>query len=156
MEAKPSQVYQIFIHATPEQIWDAITKPEFTTKYFYGGRVETTGEAGAPIRFRAPDSDSLWVDDDIIEAEPPRRLVHTWRALYDPELATEPPSRVTWEIEPQPGGVTRLTVLHDRLEESPRTATHVAGGWMFIISGLKTLLETGEPLTARSTGVTPP
>ena len=72
--------------------------------------------------------------------------------LYDPGMAAEPPSRVTWEIEPQPGGVCRLTVVHDGLENSPRTAEGVAGGWMFIISGLKTLLETGEPLAERSLG----
>ncbi len=111
---------------------------------------------GGSIRYHAPDGATLWADDNIIESDRPRRLVHSWHALYDPELAAEPPSRVTWEIEPQPGGVTKLTVVHDRLEASPRTAAHVAGGWMFIISGLKTLLETGAPLTPRSAGVTPP
>jgi uncharacterized protein YndB with AHSA1/START domain/DNA-binding transcriptional ArsR family regulator len=152
MTAAPSQVYQVFIKASPEQIWDAITKPEFTARYFYGSRVQTTGEAGAPIRHLAPDSDELWGDDQILESDRPRRLVHTWRSLYNEELAVEPASRITWEIEPQAGGVCRLTVIHDRLEGSPKTAAAVSGGWMFIISGLKTLLETGEPLAPRSTG----
>jgi uncharacterized protein YndB with AHSA1/START domain/DNA-binding transcriptional ArsR family regulator len=148
----PHQVYQVFIRATPEQVWQAITLPEFTARYFYGSRVETTGAAGTPIRHYAPDGTTLWGDDSILESDPPRRLVHTWRSLYDPELAAEPPSRVTWEIESQPGGVTRLTVVHDQLESSPKTAEHVSGGWSFIISGLKTLLETGQPLADRSTG----
>ena len=73
-------------------------------------------------------------------------LKHTWRALYDPETASEPFSRVTWEIEPQEGGVTKLTVVHDQLEAAPKTAESVAGGWSYVLSGLKTLLETGEPL----------
>ncbi len=152
MTDKPAQVFQVYIRATPEQIWDAITRPEFTSRYFFGSRVDTSGEAGAPIRHVAPHSDKLWGDDLVLESERPRRLVHTWRALYDEELAAEPRSRVTWEIEPQAGGVTRLTVIHDQLEGSPKTAANVSGGWMFVLSGLKTLLETGEPLSDRSIG----
>jgi uncharacterized protein YndB with AHSA1/START domain/DNA-binding transcriptional ArsR family regulator len=152
MPPVPKQVYQIFIRATPEQIWDAITRPEFTAQYFYGSRVATNAATGTPIRHYAPDGTTLWGDDSVLESDPPRRLVHSWRSLYDPELAAEPSSRVTWEIEPQPGGVTKLTVVHDELENSPQTATHVAGGWMFILSGLKTLLETGSALAERSIG----
>src|SRR5262245_49675220 len=153
MPAAPKQIYQLFIRATPEQIWDAITKPEFTARYFYGSRVETSGARGTPIRHYAPDGTTLWGDDAIIESDPPRRLVHTWSSLYDPELAAEPRSRVVWEIEPQPGGVTRLTVIHDELDDSPKTAEHVSGGWMFILSGLKTLIETNTVLAGRSAGV---
>ena len=150
--APTTQVYQVFIAAPQQMVWDALVKPEFTGRYFYGSLVDTTGEAGAPIRHFAPDGETLWGDDVITESDPPRRLVHTWRSLYDPELAAEEPSRVTWELEEQPGGVTRLTVIHDRLEGAPKTATSVSGGWMFVISGLKTLLETGKPLSERSTG----
>ena len=82
----------------------------------------------------------------MLEFDPPRRLVHEWRSLYDPELAAEEASRVTWEIEPQDGGYSLLTVMHDQLEGAPKTAESVAGGWMCVLSGLKTLLETGEPL----------
>jgi uncharacterized protein YndB with AHSA1/START domain/DNA-binding transcriptional ArsR family regulator len=146
MAAKPEQVYQIFIKATPERIWDAVTKPEFTSAYFHGARVETNGETGSPIRYYSPDRSSLWGDDTILESNRPRRLVVTWRSLYDAELAAEPPSRVTWEIEPQEGGFSRLTVTHDQLEGAPKTAEHVSGGWMFILSGMKTFLETGQPL----------
>jgi uncharacterized protein YndB with AHSA1/START domain len=153
MAEGPKHVYQVFIKARPEQIWDAITKPEFTARYFFGSRVQTTGEANSPIRHFAAHSDELWGDDRILAADRPHRLVHTWRSLYEAELAAEPPSRVTWEIEAQPGGVSRLTVIHDQLEQSPKTAASVSGGWMFVISGLKTLLETGKPLSERSVGV---
>ena len=146
MTVRPRQVYQVYIKATADQVWDAITKPEFTAKYFYGARVETTGEAGSPMRYYSPDRSAVWSDETIIESERPTRLVVGWRSLYDPELAAEERSRVTWEIEQQEGGVVRLTVIHDQLEGAPKTAESVSGGWMFILSGLKTVIETGEPL----------
>lgn len=143
--AKTVQVYQVFIKASPEAIWEAITSPEFTQRYFYGARITAT-----PERYRSLGPDrSDWGDDPVYEFDPPRRLVHGWRSLWDPELAGEPESRVTWEVEPQDGGVFLLTVTHDRLEGAPKTAEAVAGpGWMRVLSGLKTLLETGEPLIA--------
>ena len=146
MTEQATQVYAVFIRATPEQVWEAITKPEFTTRYFHGTRIESTFEPGAPYLSLAADSDETLVDGEVLESDPPRMLKHTWRALYDPETASEPFSRVTWEIEPQEGGVTKLTVTHDQLEAAPKTAASVAGGWSFVLSGLKTLLETGEPL----------
>ena len=150
--APPRQIYMIYIRATPQQVWDAIVKPEYTSQYFFGSRVQTSARAGEPIRHVAPDGTTLWGDDAVLESDPPRRLVHTWQPLYDAELQAEPPSRVTWDIEPQPGGVTRVTVTHDQLEHSPKTASHVNGGWMFILSSMKTLLETARPLTDRSAG----
>lgn len=143
VQAQTVQVYQMFIRATPERIWEAITSPEFTEKYFYGARISTTDTRRVAL---APDGSS-WGDDATIEYDPPRRLVHEWRSLYDPELAGEEASRVTWEIEPGEDGVSLLTLVHDRLEGAPKTAESVAGpGWMRVLSGLKTLLETGEPL----------
>ena len=142
MTASATQVYSVFIKATPEQIWEAITNPEFTEKYFYASRVEL---ANGRRRAFGPEG-QLWGDEAILEEDPPRRLVHGWRALYDPELADEATSRVTWQIDEQEGGLSRLTVTHDQLEGAPRTAESVAGGWMYVLSGLKTLLETGEPL----------
>src|SRR5207253_7247153 len=89
----------------------------------------------------------LWGDEAILEEDPPRKLVHQWRSMYDPELAAEETSRVSWEIEPGDDGVSLLTVVHDQLEGAPKTAASVAGvGWMYVLSGLKTLLETGEGL----------
>jgi uncharacterized protein YndB with AHSA1/START domain len=135
-------VYQVFIKATPEQIWDAITKPEFTQKYFYGARISATADGYSSL---GPDG-SVWGDDAVYEFDPPRKLSHGWRSLYDPALAAEEVSRVTWEIEAGDDGVSMLTVVHDRLEGAPKTAASVSGGWMRVLSGLKTLLETGEPL----------
>ncbi len=143
MTQTTTQVYQVFIKATPEQIWDAITKPEFTERYFYGQRIENTGER----RTWDNANGELVSEDSVLEYEPPRRLVHGWRSLYDPEMAEEDESRVTWEIEQRDGGLCLLTVVHDQLEGAPKTAESVAGpGWMLVLSGLKTLLETGKPL----------
>jgi len=139
------QVYQLFIKATPEAIWEAITKPEFTTKYFHGARIEVTPERR---RTFSPDGSDDWGEGAVTEFDPPRKLVHEWRSAYNEELAVEEPSRVTWEIEPQEGDLSLLTVVHDRLEGAPKTAASVAGpGWMMVLSGLKTLLETGQPLS---------
>jgi uncharacterized protein YndB with AHSA1/START domain len=146
MTETTTQVYQVFIKASPEQIWDAITKPEFTTRYFFGSAVDSTFEPGAPFLSWTADRSQKLVDGEVLESDPPRVLRHTWRALYDEETAAEPHSRVSWELEAQEGGVTRVTVVHDRLEEAPKTALSVAGGWMYVLSGLKTLLETGKPL----------
>ena len=146
-EMQTTQVYQLFIKATPEAIWEAITKPEFTAKYFHGSLVESTFVPGEPYHGYSPDRSQLWVDGEVLASDPPRKLQHTWRSLYDEETAAEPHSRVTWEIEPQGGGFAKLTVVHDQLDQSPKTAASVSGaGWMIVLSGLKTLLETGEPL----------
>jgi uncharacterized protein YndB with AHSA1/START domain len=139
-----TQVYQVFIKASPEKIWEAITTPGFTTRYFHTARIEVTSERYIS---HGPDG-ATWGDGPVFEFDPPRRLVHEWRSLYDPDMAREQPSRVTWEIEPQEGGYCKLTLTHDRLGEAPKTAVSVSGsGWMFVLSGLKTLMETGASLT---------
>jgi uncharacterized protein YndB with AHSA1/START domain len=138
-----TQIYQVFIKASPEKIWDAITQPDQTSRYFHGARITNTAERHISY---GPDG-STWGDGPVLEFDPPRRLVHEWRSLYDEDLAAEQPSRVIWEIEPQAGGYCKLTVTHDRLEGAPKTAASVSGpGWMFVLSGLKTVLETGESL----------
>ena len=144
--ALATQVYQVFIKASPDQIWDAITKPEFTLQYFHGTRAAHELRPGGAYLTLAGDCDDVLVDGEVLEVDAPRRFVHTWRALYDPDMGAEEPSRVTWEIAAQDGGVAKLSVVHDQLEHAPKTAENVAGGWMYILSGLKTLLETGEPL----------
>ena len=140
--AQTTQVYQLFIKATPEAIWEAITTPEFTSRYFHGVTIETT-----PDERRSFQNGELKNVAEVLEYDPPRRLVHSWCSYYDRELAAEEPSRVTWELEPQEGDYSLVTVTHDRLEGAPRTAENVSGtGWMMVLSGLKTLLETGQPL----------
>lgn len=142
-----TQVYQVLIRASAQRIWDAITTPEFTSRYFHGARVETTGVTGTPFRYYAPDGTTLWGDEVIEEADPPHKLVVPWRSLYDPDMAAEPRSRVSWLIEEQGHGVCLLTAVHDRLENSPKTARSIGGiGWLTVVDGLKTLLETGQPL----------
>ncbi len=143
----PPQTYHLFLRATPDRIWQAILSPRDSPGYLFGAAVETTGEPGTPFRYRSPDGTQLWGDDTVLEAQPPHRLVISYRALYRPDLAAEAPSRVTWQIEPGTDGVSLLTVVHDRLAASPLTAARVAGpGWMRVLSGLKTLIETGTSL----------
>lgn len=142
--AVPAQVFHVFIKATPEAIWEAITSPDWSERYFYGARITVTPDAYVSL---GPDGTD-WGGSRTIEFDPPRRLVHGWRSLYDPELAGESESRVTWEITPGEDGVCLLTVTHDRLDGAAGTARSVAGpGWMRVLSGLKTLLETGEPMS---------
>jgi uncharacterized protein YndB with AHSA1/START domain len=155
-----TQVYRVFIKATPQAIWDAITSPEWTQKYGYGGRAEYDLRPGGAYRALAPESmlamgaPEVVVDGEVVEADPPRKLVQTWRPLWDPELIAEGHKRLTWEIVDAGDGITALTVTHE-LEDAPKTAAQVAGttegaagggGWSWVLSDLKTLLETGKPL----------
>ena len=137
-----TQVHRIFIKAAPEAIWEAITKPEFTRRYFYGSSIDTTTQPGSPCVYRS--TDAPLVDGEVLESDPNHRFVITWRSLYHPPSVDEPASRVTWLIEPQEGGHCCLTVIHDRLDSSPNTAKNVGAAWMFVLSGLKTVVETGE------------
>ena len=155
-----TQVYRVYIKATPEAIWDAITKPEWSQRYGYGGSVEYdlrpggTYRAHASEEFLAHGSPEIVIDGEVVEADPPRKLVQTWRMLMDPEMKAEGFTRLTYEINPADGGVTSLTVTHD-LTGAPKLASLLAGeheaqgaggGWNWVLSGLKTLLETGAPL----------
>jgi uncharacterized protein YndB with AHSA1/START domain len=155
-----TQVYRVYIKATPEAIWEAITKPEWSDRYGYGGRVEYDLRPGGAYRalanaamreFGAPE---VILDGEVVEANPPRRLVQTWRMLMDESLAAEGFTRLTWELDPIPGGATRLTVTHD-LSRAPKLAVLVSGGhendgqgagggWSWVLSDLKTVLETGQ------------
>jgi uncharacterized protein YndB with AHSA1/START domain len=153
-----TQVYRVFIKATPEAIWEAITKPDWTERYGYRGRSDYDLRPGGSFRTVAsPEMLALGMaeqllDGEVIEADPPRRLVQTWRVLWDPEMTAEGFTRLTWEIEPGDAGITTLTVTHE-LEGAPKVAAQVSGqvpeaggGWSWILSDLKTLLETGTSL----------
>ncbi len=158
--AVTTQVYRVYIKASPQAIWDAITKPEWTQRYGYRGIVEFDAlEPGARYRILTPPEmqaaglPEVVVDGEIVETDEPRRLVQTWRALWSEDVAAETPTRVTYDIEEDDGGVTRLTVTHE-LEGAPIHAAQVGmsdariqeggGGWPMILSDLKTLLETGS------------
>jgi len=162
-----TQVYRVYIKATPEAIWDAITKPEWTERYGYGGLAtydlrpggvatqaasENMKQAAAAKGFGVPDT---IVDGEVLEVDPPKRLVQTWRMLMDPEIAAEGFTRLTYEIEEAPGGISKLTVTHE-LEGKPKLQLMVSGnmgemaggGWPWILSDLKTLLESGSSLVS--------
>jgi DNA-binding transcriptional ArsR family regulator len=142
-DAKLLQVYEIYIRTTPEKLWQGLIDPALTRKYFFGTAYQSPPVTGSPYVSAMPDG-SVAVDGMIIEADPPRKLVQTWHVCYDPEMAKEL-SRVTWLIE-QRGTSCKLTATHE-LESAPLTAKHVGNeGWIVILSGLKTLLETGETL----------
>jgi uncharacterized protein YndB with AHSA1/START domain len=156
-----TQVYRVYIKATPEAIWDAITKPEWTRRFGYGGDAEYDLRPGGAYRgiasaeMQEQGAPEVAVDGEVIECDPPRRLVQTWRMLMDSEMAGEGPTRLTYEISESRPGLSKLTLIHE-LENAPITAALLAGeqedrgaggGWSFVLSSLKTVLETGEDLT---------
>jgi uncharacterized protein YndB with AHSA1/START domain len=154
-----TQVYEVYIKASPRAIWDAITSPEWTVKYGYQGAVEYELRPGGAYHAHAtPELLAMGVPDVVIdgvveEADPPRRLVHTYRFLFPEEMKAEGFTRVTWEIEKVAAGFSRLTVTHE-LEGAPMMAGMVAskfseegtGGWAWILSDMKSLLETGRSM----------
>ncbi len=141
----PHHVASIYIRATPEAIWRALTESEFTTQYYYGNTVESDWQPGSTYRYR--DHGELAIEGQVLESDKPTRLVTTFTACWDEAAKAEGASRVTFEIEDSDvPGVSRLVVTHDELVDKPATFAQVSGGWSFIISGLKTVLETGHGL----------
>ncbi len=143
--SKPKLVYQIIIRAPRQRVWDAITQPEFTSRYYYGCALQTDLSVGSPFTYHLPNGAPI-VEGEVISANPPERLVHTYHSVWPP-LNEDAPTRVTWELEALAGDVTKVTVVHDDFQGETATYTGLqAGGWTWILSSLKTLLETGEPL----------
>ena len=141
--------YEIYIRATPEQVFEALLDPEFTRQYFHGTSFDRPPVQGEPFRTSLPDG-SPAVDGVVEVLDRPHRLVHTWHTLYDAELAAEPVSRVEWHVEPAGEGLTRLRLIHADLAQSPKTWANVEHGWVWILDSMKSLLETGSPLPAAS------
>jgi uncharacterized protein YndB with AHSA1/START domain len=141
---KPSHVFAIFIRTTPEQLWQALTSSDYTLKYYYASTVESEWRAGSPVVYRIDGEPAIV--GDVIETKPAEKLVLTVDARWDDDVRPDPPSRMTWLIEEAGPGVCKLTVVHEGLNVETATYTAVAGGMPFILSGLKTLLETGEPM----------
>jgi len=145
---KPSFVYVTYIASTIDRVYQALTSAEFTERYMFGRRVESTWKVGAPVRYLGRDgkvSDS----GQVLEADPPRRLVVTWRVEFDDALRREGYSKVTFELEPL-GGEVKLTVIHDELREGSGVLKGISGGWPKALASLKSLLETGKPLAISS------
>jgi len=158
------QVYRTYIRASAEAIWEAITTPEWTAKYGYAMLVDYELKTGGAFRvyanegMKAMGCPDVISDGEVIEADPPHKLIQTWRMTMTPEMAAEAFTRVTFDIAPRRGGVTRLTVTHD-VTGAPMWAAVLrgdhesggaGGGWSEILSGLKTILETGEQMPFQS------
>ena len=161
-----TQVFRIYIKASAEQIWQAITDPEWTNRYGYTGyahydlrpggefKVVPNDEFKAQAEAYSGQPLDLVADGEVIEADPPHRLVQTWRMLMDPEIQAEGFTKLTYEIQEVMGGCA-LTLIHE-LEDAPKLAVMVAGsdidpatgggGWPWVLSDLKSLLETGSTL----------
>jgi uncharacterized protein YndB with AHSA1/START domain len=142
------KVYEIYIKTTPERLWEAITDSEMRSRYTFGAGVSSDWTPGSHYRLQAGDSTVdpglAIAEGENLEVDAPRRLVQSFNALWSDDVKNEGASRVTWEIEPV-GDSCRLIVTHDELRED--ASEELYGGWMMILSGLKTLLETGEQLT---------
>jgi uncharacterized protein YndB with AHSA1/START domain len=136
--------FEIYIKATPQRLWDAITDSEMRKQYWFGVGVESDWTPGSRYRAVHPMSPEAISEGENLEVDPPRRLVQSFNALWSDEAKAVGTSRVTWEIEPV-GDSCRLMVTHDQLPDG--APEEVYGGWPQVLSGLKTLLETGERLT---------
>jgi uncharacterized protein YndB with AHSA1/START domain/DNA-binding transcriptional ArsR family regulator len=151
-------VYTTYINTTPERLWQALTDPAFTKRY-WGTTFTTSWEPGAPMVWEEFDHTTADPGQVVLEAEPGRRLSYTWHT-FTPEwakaagvdddtlaqISAEPRSKVTFELEPHGEGTVKLTVVHDGFEPGSKLLEMISGGWPELLSSLKTLLETGEPL----------
>ena len=143
MEDTMEKVFEIYIKTTPERLWEAITDPEMRAKYNFGVGVSSDWTPGSPYQAVHTGAGIPISEGENLEVDPPNRLVQSFTALWSDEVKDEGTSRVTWEIEAV-GDSCRLTVTHDELREGANDELY--GGWPMILSGLKTLLETGELL----------
>ncbi len=124
-DVKPRLMYQIIIKAPPERVWEAITMPEFTARYYYGSTLKTDLTPGSPFTYHMPNGSAI-VEGEVVASEPPNRLVHTYHSLWPP-MNEDAPTKVTWELEAMPGGVTRVTVVHEDFQGETATYTGLTG-----------------------------
>jgi uncharacterized protein YndB with AHSA1/START domain/DNA-binding transcriptional ArsR family regulator len=139
-------VYSVYIQAPPDRVWRAITDGAETAQYYFGTSVQSSWEPGAPLTYAYPDG-SVAADGKVLEVDPPNRVTMSFHARWDPEIEAEGPVEMAWVLEAQ-GDATKLTVTTSGLVEGSRTATDFSGGIVYIVSGLKTLVETGRPMAA--------
>jgi len=145
LEESMEKVFEIYIRTTPERLWEAITDPDLRAKYNFGTRQVSDWTPGSRFEVTHPNAEGVLGEGENLEVDPPRRLVQSMVAYWDDEVKAEGTSRVTWEIEAIADDSCRLTVTHDQLREGANEQLY--GGWPMILSGLKTLLETGDELT---------
>jgi uncharacterized protein YndB with AHSA1/START domain len=138
------KLYEIYIKTTPDKLWDALTNPDLRSTYNFGVRVESDWTPGSRYEGKAPGAPMTLLEGENVEVDKPRKLVQTFRALWSDAAKKEGTSRVTWEIE-QIADSCKLTVTHDQLRDN--ASPELYGGHMMVLSGLKTLLETGQKLT---------
>jgi len=144
LESTVEKIFEIYIRTTPERLWEAITDTEIRSKYNFGARVSSDWRPGSRMEMARPDG-GLLGEGEVLEVDPPRRLVHTMTALWGDDVRSEGASRVTWEIQPIGDDSCQLTLTHDQLREGANEQLY--GGWPMILSGLKTWLESGQLLT---------
>jgi uncharacterized protein YndB with AHSA1/START domain/DNA-binding transcriptional ArsR family regulator len=142
-------VYSVYILAPPDRVWRAITDGAETAQYYYGTRVDSTWEAGAPLTYAYADG-SIAADGEVLEIDPPHRVRMSFHARWDPDIEAEGPVEMAWVLERQ-GDATKLTVTTSGLVEGSRTAADFSGGVVYIVSGLKTLVESGRPMAVGGT-----
>ncbi|GMQ92580.1 MAG: SRPBCC domain-containing protein [Acidimicrobiia bacterium] len=140
----PDHIYQIFINVGPPEVWEAIVDSDRTQKYFYGTRVESSWKEGAEVRYTYPDG-SVAAEGTILGIEPLKTVDMTFQALWDSDLIAEGPARVIWRVEDF-NGASKLTIVLYDTPVGSRTHEHFVNGFPYIVSGMKTLLETGESL----------
>ena len=145
LEKTMEKIFEIYIRTTPERLWQAIIDPQIRSKYNFGAGVTSDWTPGARLEMGHPGANGLLGEGEVLEVDPPRKLVHTMTALWGDDVRSEGPSRVTWEIEQVADDSCRLILTHDQLREGAND--QIYGGWPMILSGLKTWLETGELLT---------
>ena len=145
MNQTARQVYEVYIRTTPEKLWQAITDPEMTKRYFYDSVIESSLRPGTPLN-RLREDGSHMLEGEVLEVDPPRKLVHTFIHKEPDPADQDPPSRVTWEIVSM-GDVCKLTLTHEHYRGESVTYKGTLTGWNPVLSGLKTLLETGKPLS---------
>jgi DNA-binding transcriptional ArsR family regulator/uncharacterized protein YndB with AHSA1/START domain len=143
----PDHVYSVLIRATPDRVWKAITDGSETEQYYFGTRVDSDWTVGGPIVYAYPDG-SIAADGEVIEIDPGSRVLMTFHPRWSPEIEAEGPVRMSWAVEPAGDGVSKLTVVTSGMIEGGVVQREFGGGIVHIVSGMKTWLETGAPLTA--------
>jgi uncharacterized protein YndB with AHSA1/START domain len=146
--SNPEFVYVTYIDTTPDTLWRALTKAEFTRQYWMGNRVESDWKEGSPITFRRDDGKTPTITGKILRYNPPHELSYTW-VFPGEHKPKEEPSRVTFKLE-RTDNVVKLTVIHDRFAPGSTLIASVSDGWPAVLSSLKSLLENGKPITYSS------